>query len=119
MPEEEKKDKPKEEEEQEEDTDEDEEKNSSDPMEMATKVAQRLESKMKEMEEKEKVIDKKIKDFGEFVKSTEIEGRTLAGKTQKTEQQKANDEASELLGETGLNPFDGEGKKALDQSTNS
>jgi len=83
-------------------------------MELATKVAERLDAKMKEMEEKEAAIDKKIKDFDSFVKATEIEGQTLAGQAPKTEEQKAQEETKGILAETGLDPFAGEGKKALD-----
>jgi len=82
-------------------------------MEMATKVAERLDAKMKEIEKKEASLDKKMKDFDAFVKATEIEGQTMAGQAPMTADQEAIKAANAMLDGTGMNPFAGEGAKAL------
>lgn len=81
------------------------EKEDNSHLNMASKLAERLNAKAAELKEVEARIDKKMADFKKFLTETEVEGKTNAGQPPKTEEQKAIDAAQSLLTGTGLNPF--------------
>lgn len=96
------------------DSEEDEEKlkenqtiaSSNSMLDMATEVANRLNEKVKSLKDMEVLIDNKIKKFHEFVKSTELEGKSFAGQPEETTDQKLIKSVKSILEGTGLNPFD-------------
>lgn len=67
-----------------------------------------LNKKKAEIEESLKVLDKKLHDLN-------MAGKSLAGQSdpQPTKEEKTKAEIKKLLENTGLNPFAGEGAKAL------
>lgn len=73
------------------------------PESMAAVVANRLYNKQKDLEEAEKRIDLKIKEFKQFIADTQIQGKALAGSTvAESDEEKKKKEANTLLEGTGL-----------------
>lgn len=68
---------------------------SQNPLEVGKQMAERLDSKIKELTEKESQIDKKINDFKSFLAATKTEGKAFAG--QKPKEESPKDYAKKIM----------------------
>lgn len=74
----------------------------------ANEAAERIEKSNKEL--------KKLLDKQESMKAEEaLGGQTEAGKKEKTKKDIANESAKKMMEGVGLDPFEGEGEKALEK----